>query len=300
VLTFAFFAFLTPDTFTRSLTLITMARQTVVVGIAAAGMTLIIVMGGIDLSVGSAVAFTTVVTASLLRADLGPVSASLLAIVAATSVGALVGLLITKLRVTPFIVTLGAMSILRGGAKGLAGEQKIDADAQGLDTLAFLPKDQRWMIVPPSVWLLLGIALLTAGALKYTRFGRHVLAVGSNEQAARVCGIAVERVKVSVYALAAALTGIAGIIEFSTLTVGDPTGAIGLELEVIAAVVIGGGSLSGGQGSVFGSLLGALLMTVIKTGCTHLGYPNWVQEVITGVIIVLAVVVDRLRAREAT
>jgi len=299
VLTYALFAVLTPETFTRSLTLVTMARQTVVVGIAAAGMTLIIVMGGIDLSVGSAVAFTSVVTASLLRADFGPVAACALSVLAVTAVGALVGGIITKLRVTPFIVTLGAMSILRGAAKGLAGGQKIDADAQGLDTLAYLPKDQRWMVLPPSVWLLLGISLCTAGLLRYTRFGRHVLAVGSNEQAARVCGIAVDRVKVSVYAIGAALAGVAGIVQFSTLTVGDPTGAIGLELDVIAAVVVGGGSLSGGQGSVLGSLLGAFLMTVIKTGCTHLGYPNWVQEIITGIIIVLAVVVDRLRARAA-
>src|SRR4029078_1360849 len=104
------------------------------------------------------------------------------------------------------------------------------------------------------------------------------------------------RVKTLVYAMAAALTGIAGVIEFSTLTVGDPTDSIGLELEGIAAVVIGGGSLSGGQGSVLGSLIGAFLMTVIKTGCTHVGLENWVQELITGAIIVIAVVLDRLRA----
>jgi ribose transport system permease protein len=100
-----------------------------------------------------------------------------------------------------------------------------------------------------------------------------------------------------VYALAGALTGVAGVLEFSTLTVGDPTDSIGLELEAIAAVVIGGGSLAGGQGSVAGALLGALLMTVIKTGCIHVGVPNWVQEIVTGAIIIVAMGIDRLRRR---
>jgi ribose transport system permease protein len=112
-----------------------------------------------------------------------------------------------------------------------------------------------------------------------------------------LCGVPVERVMLGVYALAGALTGIAGVLEFSTLTVGDPTDSLGLELEAIAAVVIGGGSLAGGQGSIAGAMIGALLMTVIKTGCTHLGVPNWVQEISTGVIIVVAVGIDRFRRR---
>ena len=133
--------------------------------------------------------------------------------------------------------------------------------------------------------------------LEYTVFGRHVRAIGSNPNTARLCGVRVERVTVSVYVLAGALTGVAGVLEFATLTVGDPTASIGLELEAIAAVVIGGGSLSGGQGSVIGAMLGALPMTVIKTGCTHVGVSNWVQEIVTGIIIVVAMVIDRLRRR---
>jgi ribose transport system permease protein len=147
------------------------------------------------------------------------------------------------------------------------------------------------------VWVALGVALLAAGVLHYTRLGRHVVAIGSNELTARLCGVAVPRVTVIVYGLAGALAGLAGAMEFATLTVGDPTDSIGLELEVIAAVVIGGGSLSGGQGSIAGSLIGAALMTVIKTGCTHVGVPNWVQEILTGLIIVVAVGLDRLRQR---
>ena len=114
---------------------------------------------------------------------------------------------------------------------------------------------------------------------------------------ARLCGVAVPRVTVVTYSIAGLLAGLAGVMEFATLTVGDPTDSIGLELEVIAAVVIGGGSLSGGQGSIAGTLLGAALMTVIKTGCTHVGVPNWVQEILTGGIIVVAVALDRLRHR---
>jgi ribose/xylose/arabinose/galactoside ABC-type transport system permease subunit len=290
------FIALRPETFARSINLMTMARQTSVVGIAAVGMTMIIILGGIDLSVGSAVALTTVVIASALKSGAGPVTAALAGIGVAAFTGLVNGLMISGLRITPFIITLGAMSILRGAAKGFAREQKIDADPRGLDLLSAFPENGAW-IFPPAVWILLATALLFAALLHFTRTGRHIYAIGSNEKAARLCGIRVGRVKVLVYTLAAALTGIAGVIEFSTLTVGDPTDSIGLELDVIASVVIGGGSLSGGVGSIPGSLIGAFLMTVIKTGCTHVGLSNWVQELVTGAIIVAAVALDRLRGR---
>lgn len=293
---YALFCALSPDTFLGAANLVTMARQTVVVAIVAVGMTLVIVQGGIDLSVGSGVALTTVVVASLLRAGAGPWTAALGGIAAAAAAGLLTGLLITRLRVTPFIITLGGMSVMRGLAKGLAGEQKIDADPRGLDLL-LAPPSSSWALVPPGVWIAAAIALVAGAMLTYTRLGRHVFAVGSNEQTARLCGIDVSRVRLLVYVLAAVLTGIGGVMEFSTLTVGDPTDSLGLELDVIAAVVIGGGSLSGGEGSIRGSLIGALLMTVIKTGATHLGLPNWVQEIATGVIIVGAVALDRVRRK---
>lgn len=298
LLVYGLFALWTPDTFARAINLETMALQTVVVAIAAVGMTLVMIEGGIDLSVGSVVALTTVVIARLLREDVGPAQAALIAVVFGAACGALNGVLVAGLKVTPFIVTLGTMSILRGAAKGAADEQKIDADPRGLDELmAVLPDDMRWLVLSPGVWVTLVVALLAAGLLHYTKLGRHIVAIGSNEQTARLCGVPVGRVTVITYALAGLLAGLAGVMEFSRLTVGDPTDSIGLELEVIAAVVIGGGSLSGGQGSIAGTLLGALLMTVIKTGCTHVGVPNWVQEILTGVIIALAVALDGWRQR---
>jgi ribose transport system permease protein len=292
------FVVLRPETFARPINLVTMARQTVVVGIATAGMTMVIVSGGIDLSVGSSVALTTVVIARMLNAGAGPFTAALAGVAVATAAGLLVGATISLLRITPFVVTLGAMTILRGAAKGIANEQKIDANARGLDSLlGVLPDDRSWMLFPPGVWVLALVALLAVLVLRYARFGRHVFAVGSNERTARLCGVPVEAVKIGVYTLSAALAGLAGIMEFATLTVGDPTDSVGLELEVIAAAVIGGASLLGGEGSIFGSVVGASLMTVIKTGSTHLGLPNWVEEVVTGVIIVVAVALDRLRHR---
>jgi ribose transport system permease protein len=289
---------LAPDSFPTAGNLRTMIRQTAVVGIAALGMTMVVILGGIDLSVGSMVAFTTVVVAYLLQAGTGPVVAALGGVLVAAICGLANGLLITGLRVMPFIVTLGAMGIIRGAAKGLAGEQKIDAPATWLNGLiAELPAGSRWQIFPAGVWLLIALAVLVGVLLRYTRFGRHIFAIGSSEDTARLCGVHVPRVKTQVYALAAALAGIAGLMQFSRLTVGDPTVASGLELDVIAAVVIGGATLSGGEGSILGSLIGAMLMTEIKTGGTHLGLANWVQEIITGVIIIVAVALDRLRHR---
>src|SRR5690606_14578665 len=155
-------------------------------------------------------------------------------------------------------VTLGTMSALRGAAKGLANESTVHADAKGLDELLTAS------VSSPGVWIGVALAVFTAALLGLTRFGRHVFAVGSNESAARLCGIDPARVKLLVYVLSSVLTGVAGIIQFSQLSVGDPTVSQGLELDVIAAVVIGGAPLTGGQGSVVGSVLGALLMIVIR------------------------------------
>ena len=297
---YGLFALLGPESFTTARTLETMARQTAIVGTAALGMTMVIISRGIDLSAGSVIALSTVVIAALLQAGVGPLGAALGGVVAGGVCGLVNGLIIARLRVVPFIVTLGTLLVVRGVAKGLANEQKIDAPLTWLiDLLAALRPQHQWILVPPGVWLTIFMGLLVAGLLRYTRLGRHIFAIGSNELTARLCGVPVERVKVLVYVLAAALAGLAGVMQFSRLTVGDPTVALGLELDVIAAVVIGGGSLAGGMGSIPGSLIGALIMTVIRAGGAQMGLPNWVQEMVTGGIIVLAVALDRLRRRES-
>ncbi len=299
---YGLFVLIAPDSFRTARNLETIARQTTIVGMAALGMTLVIISGGIDLSVGSVVALSTVVIAWLLqRAGAGPVTAALGGVAAAGFFGLVNGVLITRLRVVPFIVTLGMMLVVRGTAKGIGRNQKIDVDPELLrwleDLLASVGGEQGWMFLPPGVWLLIILAVVMAVVLRYTRLGRHTFAIGSNEQTARLCGVAVERVKVLVFTLGGAFAGLAGLMQFSRLTVGDPTVAVGLELDVIAAVVIGGGSLGGGEGSILGTMVGALIMTVIASGCTQMGMPNWVQEIITGAIIVLAVALDRLRHR---
>jgi ribose transport system permease protein len=270
-----------------------MARQAAIVCMAALGMTVVIATGGIDLSVGSIIALATVVVALVLRADQPPLIAALAGVGAAAVCGLVNGIVITRLRVVPFIVTLGTMLLVRGAAKGLAEERRIEAPTTWLNDLL---RTQSSLVLPGGIWAVVILALLVAGVLRYTRFGRHVFAIGSNERMARLCGVAISRTKILVYTLSAALAGMAGLLQFSKLSVGDPTVAIGLELDVIAAVIIGGGSLTGGRGTVLGTIIGAAIMTIIQIGCSQKGLPNWVQQIVTGGIIVAAVALDRVRS----
>jgi ribose/xylose/arabinose/galactoside ABC-type transport system permease subunit len=277
-----------------------MARQTAIVCVAALGMTMVIVAGGIDLSVGSIVALSTVVTALLLRHDSsasGALLAAFAALAAGAFCGALNGVLITQLRVVPFIVTLGTMLLVRGAAKGLSGERRLEAPATWLNELLRTAQNGRGLLLPSGIWMTAALAVVVALTLQYTRFGRHLFAIGSSERTARLCGVRITRTKIAVYTVAGALGALAGVLTFSKLSVGDPTVAIGLELDVIAAVIIGGGSLLGGRGSIMGTIAGAAIMTIIQIGCSQQGLPNWVQQIVTGAIIVFAVALDRWRSK---
>ncbi len=335
------------DAFTRWSNQRLMLVQTAVVGTAAVGATLIIIAGGIDLSVGSTIAVATMVIALLLRAETGPtlaagggvaggllvglvigalvighagrVAAGVLACVLTWWLtphlglggGCLVGLLgggitwalsdrlLGRVPLSPFIVTLGLWGALRGLAKGLGDNQPIYPPGQTwLNGLMSEGSGGLTALLPSGVWVMLVVAAVFALVLARTRFGRHVFAIGSNEETARLCGIRVDLNKVVLYALAGGCAGLAGVLQFSFLSMGDPTTAQGYELKVIAAVVIGGASLTGGEGSIRGTLVGALLMTVVDNGCTKLGLDNWVQEIVTGAIIVGAVTLDQLRHRK--
>jgi ribose/xylose/arabinose/galactoside ABC-type transport system permease subunit len=291
VAVYALFAILRFDRFVTWDNSAIMLQQTAVIGIGAIGMTLIVISGGVDLSFGSIIALSAVVLALLLQAGAPPMVAAAGAIGLGVMTGVASGLLVTRLRLMPFIVTLGMMGILRGAAKGLAGEQPIYPEPTWLNDLMLLSS----RFLPGGVWIMLVMAVVVAGVLRYTRFGRHIFAIGSNESTARLCGVAVDRTKVWIYAVGAGFAGLAGVLQFSYLTGGDPTTAVGLELNIIAAVVIGGASLSGGRGTVLGTMIGALIMTVVNNGCTKLEMSNWVQEIVTGGIIVAAVTLDQYR-----
>jgi len=327
-----------------------MLLQTAVVGTAAVGATLVIITGGIDLSVGSSIAVGAMIVARLLAAgapgwaaalggvasgavcgfmigslvvgDIARFVATLAAVGLAVlgwrlvqhgEVGVWIGVFIAlagpllvvaagyaplrRVPLSPFIVTLGMWGALRGVAKGIGGSEPIyPPSSGGLNALMLPAESGLFSILPPGVWVLLVVAALAGLVLWMTPFGRHVFAVGSNEHAARVCGIRVERTKMWVYVIAVLCAGLAAVLQFSYLTIGDPTTAGGYELKVIAAVVIGGASLSGGEGTIRGTLIGALLMTALDNGCNKVEQLDpWVQEIVTGAIIVAAVLIDRLR-----
>jgi ribose transport system permease protein len=297
---FGVFSFLLPTSFPTVSNLETLARQSAIVALLALGMTYVIVSAGIDLSVGSTAALSGVVIAWLLQAHYSPIIALLGGVLAGAIAGLLNGTLITVLKVGPFIVTLGTMLFIRGAATGIAHEQTINPPDSWLNTLlAALAPNEKWKLLPAGVWMVIVLAVIAALVLRYTRFGRHVIAIGSNEHAARLCGVPVERTTLMVYVIGGAFAGLAGLMLFSRLTVGDPTVANGMELDAIAAVVIGGASLTGGEGSILGTILGALIMATLRAGASQKGLDNWVQQMVTGAIIVLAVALDRFRKRQA-
>jgi ribose transport system permease protein len=275
-------------------------------GVIALGALLVIVSGGIDLSVGSVAALVTVVTMQafrLLEERTGSAAiASLGAVASGISVGGLCGLangvMITRLRVTPFVVTLGMLSIARGLAYWLAGRTQITfhgAPPPWVKTLAKQRPD--FGLFDLGVWSVVALALLAALVLRYTVFGRYCYAIGSNEATARLCGVDVGRIKVWIYTLAGLLAGWGGILLFAHGGSGDPGAGKQLELEVIAAVVIGGASLTGGQGNVFGTILGVLIFGILENGVTSLDVPIEIEYILIGLIIVVNTALSQWQRR---
>ena len=277
-----------------------MARQTAIVCVAALGMTMVIVSGGIDLSVGSIVALSTVVTAVLLRQGAGPLAAALGAVAAGALCGAINGLLITRLRVVPFIVTLGTMLLVRGAAKGLADERRIEAPITWLNDLLRTAQDGRG-------WLAAVGHLDDRGA-----GGRRRVHAAATRGSAGTCSRS-DRTSGRRGCAACGSTGRSwpstrwarrwpgwrACCSSRSCRSAIRRSRMGLELDVIAAVIIGGGSLLGGRGSVVGTIAGAAIMAVIQIGCSQQGLPNWVQQIVTGAIIVFAVGLDRWRQKAA-
>ncbi len=278
--------------------LLNVARQASLTAILATGMTFVILTGGIDLSVGSMVALSSV-CGGLLMWEFGwPMwPAVLVMVVVGGLLGLINGAIVTLGRIPPFIVTLGTMQIFRGAALQLTDGKPI------FDLTAFQPSFSMWGTgdlggIPAPVIITLVVFVAGWLILRYTRLGLYTYAIGGNEQATRFSGVQINRYKLGVYGLMGVTAGVAAVMWSSRLNSTQPTVATGEELNAIAAVVIGGTSLFGGEGSIVGTLIGALLMAVIRNGLTLLHVPSFYQQMVIGAVVVLAVLIDRLRRRE--
>lgn len=288
-------------TFAKLENLLSVANQTAIYAILAIGMTMVIVTAGIDLSVGSLVALSSVVAAMVIRSGGGQeasavmvVLGSLAGIAVCGGAGLFNGAMVTRFGIPPFIITLSMMMIARGLARRLSGELSIQDlppawSVLGSGTLLGLPNPVILMIV---------LYVLAHVLMTRTMFGRYVYAVGGNEEAARLSGVPVRKVKLMVYTLCGLLAGLGGIVQSSKLATGDPKLGVMFELDVIAAVVVGGTSLMGGEGRIFGTLIGAFIIAVMKNGLNlmNVGAPD--QQIVLGLVVTAAVLIDTIKRRQ--
>ncbi|MCW6508189.1 ABC transporter permease [Lichenifustis flavocetrariae] len=300
VILMAVFATLQPR-FLSTINLLNVLRQISISGLLAIGMTFVILTAGIDLSVGSLLAFCGIVAAIVAKGGAagnfaggghGAGHGWGLALLAAVAVGILCGLLqgaaITKAKVPPFVVTLGGMSAFRGATLLLANGGPIS----GFDESFTFWGQGRIGMIPTPVVIFIAFAVLAHLILRYTRFGRQVYAVGGNAEAARLSGLKVPRILLSVYVLMGFFSGLAGFVLAARLNSAEAVAGIGYELTVIASVVIGGTSLFGGIGTIFGTVVGAILIGVLLNGLVLLNVSSYIQQIVIGLIIVLAVAFD--------
>jgi len=288
-------AFLSPDFLTVA-NLFDVMRQVSINAVIAFGMTLAILLGGIDLSVGSILAVSAVVIALMMKAGFAAELATLIGLLCGALMGAANGLVITKGKVAPFIATLGMMTLLRGVALVLSQGSPIS----GFPSAFFSTLGGGYLggVVPlPVVWMLALFAVFWF-LLERTVFGRHVYATGGNAEAAWLSGVNTDRVQILVYTVSGVMAAAAGVILTSRLNSAQPTAGAGYELDAITAVVLGGTSLAGGRGWIFGTLIGALLIGVLNNGLNLLGVSAFYQQVIKGSVILLAVLLDRVPKTE--
>lgn len=286
---------LTPHFLTVS-NLLNVVQQTSINAIVAAGMTFVIISGGIDLSVGSIVALSGVVLGTLLQADQPLVVALLGAVVVGVGCGLLNGLLVSIGGLPPFIATLGMMSVARGTALVFTEGRPVS----GFDEAS------RWLatgsigFVPAPVVVMLLVYAAAHVVLTRTTFGRYVYAIGGNEEATRLSGVAVRFHKTAIYCVSGLLSAVAAMVLTARLNSAQPIAGMMYELDAIAATVIGGTSLMGGQGSLGGTLVGALIMGVLRNGLNLLGVSSFLQQIVIGAVIVGAVLVDTILKRHRT
>ncbi|KFC83929.1 ABC transporter permease [Buttiauxella agrestis] len=294
VLLVIFFSFSSPFFFNTE-NIMTIALQTSVIGIMAIGVTYVIITSGIDLSLGSVVAFSGVVVGLCASYSMPLIVCVVAGMLAGGLCGCINGFLVTRATIPPFIATLGLMMSVRGINMVMTDGRAIYFSDYPM--FKMLAQGRLFDVLPYPVFYLLIIALVAAWILKKTVIGRYVYAVGSNEVAAHLSGIKVQRVKIFVYAFCGLLTGIAGVILASRLNSGQPTVGVGYELEAIAAVVIGGTSLMGGVGTIGGTIIGAFIMSVLKNGLNLMGVSQFWQMVAMGIVVIAAVYLDTLRKK---
>lgn len=281
------------DSFLTVYNLANLVRQTAIIGIVAIGMTFVIIAAGIDLSVGSVVGFSGVLAAILMNKGVSILVAVIIAIALGTLIGLINGIIIYDGKVPPFIATLGAMTVVRGVIMLISNARMIGGLPKAFTNFA-----QKDFLRIPSlfiVWLI--IILLATFIMKKTHFGRNVYAIGSNEEAARLSGINIRKNMYSIYAICAFMSAVAGILMTSRLGNGIPTGGMGYELDAIAAAVIGGASLSGAEGTIFGTVLGAIIMATLRNGGNLLGINSFILEIAIGALIVIAVLIDKKKKK---
>jgi ribose transport system permease protein len=286
---------LTPHFLTVS-NLLNIAQQTSINAIVAAGMTFVIISGGIDLSVGSIVAVSGVVLGTLLHGGQPPLIAVPGALLVGVAAGLLNGVLISVGRLPPFIATLGMMSVARGAALVFTEGRPVSGFDEGFRRLA----TGSIGMVPAPVIVMVLVYVVAHIVLTRTTFGRYVYAIGGNEEATRLSGVAVKFHKTAIYCVSGLLSGVAAIVLTARLNSGQPIAGMMYELDAIAATVIGGTSLMGGEGSLGGTLVGALIMGVLRNGLNLLGVSSFVQQIVIGAVIVVAVLVDTWLKRHRT
>jgi ribose transport system permease protein len=292
------FLSLTTETFLTSTNIFNILRAFSWIAISGFGILMVIITGGIDLSVGSVMAMAGLITAMMLKANFGVFLSTIGGILVGALIGFINGLLISKTNLPPFIATLGTMNIARGFCYGITGGWPIRDLPRNFNILGQYDIPFLGVGIPLPVVFMIILGIITSIFLNRTSWGYRIYAVGGNEQAARLSGINTGRVKILVYVLCGVLTAIGGILMTARLGVAAPTAATGYELDVIAAAVIGGASLTGGEGTVLGVIIGAAIMQVLRTGMVLLGFPAYWQPSAIGAIIIAAIIFDQYRKKK--
>lgn len=292
------FLSLTTETFLTSTNIFNILRAFSWIAISGFGILMVIITGGIDLSVGSVMAMAGLITAMMLKANFGVFISIVGGIIIGGLIGFINGFLVSKTNLPPFIATLGTMNIARGFCYGITGGWPVRDLPKSFNILGQYDIPFLGVGIPLPVIFMIILGIITSIFLNRTSWGYRIYAVGGNEQAARLSGINTGRVKIMVYTLCSMLTAVGGILMTARLGVAAPTAALGYELDVIAAAVIGGTSLSGGEGTVLGVIIGAAIMQVLRTGMVLLGFPAYWQPSAIGAIIIVAIIFDQYRKRK--